>query len=370
MDRDKIIIRTSVVGIVTNLLLAGFKAFVGLLAGSIAIIMDAVNNLSDVLSSVITIAGTKLSARPADAKHPFGYGRIEYLTAIVIAIIVLIAGASSLIESIKKIFYPTEPTYTIATLIIIVVAILVKVILGLYVKRKGQQLKSDALIASGADALFDSIITLATLVSAGIMLIWQVNVDGIFGTLISLVIIKAGIEMLGSPISQLLGKGVPREIYETLRSNVLDYPEVHGVFDIILNYYGPNVIIGSLHINVLDTMNSRDIHRLTRTITLDILNKNGIIVTIGIYAINTHGEQAEIQKKVMSAVSGMEKVESLHAFYYYEDKKLVTLDVVPNSYVHDDNAFREMIQKELKALYPNFEFDILIDHNYLEKEDK
>jgi cobalt-zinc-cadmium resistance protein czcD len=246
----------------------------------------------------------------------------------------------------------------------------VKVILGLYVKRKGQQLKSDALIASGADALFDSIITLATLISAGIMLIWQVNVDGIFGTLISLVIIKAGIEMLGSPISQLLGKGVPREIYETLRSNVLDYPEVYGVFDIILNYYGPNVIIGSLHINVLDTMTSRDIHRLTRTITLDMLNKNGIIVTIGIYAINTHGEQAEIQKKVMSAVSGMENVGSLHAFYYYEDKKLVTLDVVPHSYVHDDNAFREMIQKELKALYPNFEFDIIIDHNYLEKEDK
>jgi len=125
-ERNKEIIRTSVVGIAANVLLAGFKAVVGAIAGSVAIIMDAVNNLSDALSSVITIVGTKLSARPADGKHPFGYGRIEYFSAIVISIIVLIAGVSSLIESVKKIFNPTEPNYTTFTLVVIVVAILVE----------------------------------------------------------------------------------------------------------------------------------------------------------------------------------------------------------------------------------------------------
>lgn len=290
MDRDKIIIRTSLIGVLANLFLAAFKSAVGFLSGSVAIAMDAVNNLSDVLSSVITIAGTKLSARPADSKHPFGYGRVEYFRAIVISIIVLIAGVVSLIESIMKIFNPTEPTYTTVTLvIIIIVSIVVKIVLGLYVKRKGELLQSDA--------LFDSVVTLATLVSAGIMLIWQINIDGIFGTLISLVIVKAGIEMLGSPISQLLGKGVTREIYEKLSSNILEYSEGHGVFDIILNYYGPNIIIGSLHINVLDTLSAREIHRLTRTVTEDMLQKYGIIVTVGIYAINTQGEQARYKRR-------------------------------------------------------------------------
>ncbi len=150
------IIRTSIIGIVANVLLATFKAVVGILANSVAIIMDAVNNLSDALSSVITIIGAKLSTRPADREHPFGYGRIEYFSAIIIAIIVLSAGITSLIESVKKIFNPTEPSYTTTTLIVIVVAIVVKIVLGLYVKRQGKNLKSDALIASGSDALFDA----------------------------------------------------------------------------------------------------------------------------------------------------------------------------------------------------------------------
>ena len=163
MSRSSQIIRTSVIGIAANVLLAAFKSVVGIIAGSVAIVMDAVNNLSDALSSVITIIGTKLSQRPADRKHPFGFGRIEYFSAIIIAVIVLSAGISSLIESVKKIIEPTHPSYTTATLIVIVVAIAVKLVLGFYVKRKGKQLSSDALVASGSDALFDAIITTATL---------------------------------------------------------------------------------------------------------------------------------------------------------------------------------------------------------------
>ncbi|MCR5064655.1 MAG: cation diffusion facilitator family transporter, partial [Bacteroidales bacterium] len=165
MDRSGRIIRTSIIGIAANVLLAAFKATVGLLASSVAIVMDAVNNLSDALSSVITIIGANLSTRPADRKHPFGYGRIEYFSAIIIAVIVLSAGVTSLIESVKKIFAPTTPSYTTTTLIVIIVAIVVKLLLGWYVKKQGTKLKSDALIASGSDALFDAVITLATLVS-------------------------------------------------------------------------------------------------------------------------------------------------------------------------------------------------------------
>ena len=206
MNRSSQIIRTSWIGIITNVLLASFKAVVGILASSVAIVMDAVNNLSDALSSVITIVGTKLSQRPADHKHPFGFGRIEYFSAIIIAVIVLSAGITSLIESVKKIFDPTEPSYTTTTLIVIVVAIVVKLVLGQYVKKMGEQLKSDALIASGADALFDAIITLATLVSAGVMRLWGVSLDGILGALISVVIIKAGIEMMIETLNDIIGQ--------------------------------------------------------------------------------------------------------------------------------------------------------------------
>ena len=232
-DRSTQIIRTSWIGIAANVLLAAFKAGVGIVASSVAIVMDAVNNLSDALSSVITIVGTKLSQRPADRKHPFGFGRIEYFSAIIIAVIVFSAGITSLIESVKKIFHPTEPSYTTVTLVVIVVAIAVKILLGLYVKRKGTQLKSDALIASGSDALFDAIITLATLVSAGIMLLWNISIDGYLGTLISLVIIKAGIEMLASPVNELLGTSIPAQLTAEIQPLV---PEMQVVVVVDHNY--------------------------------------------------------------------------------------------------------------------------------------
>ena len=241
MNRSQKIIRTSIIGIVANVLLAAFKAVVGVLANSVAIIMDAVNNLSDALSSVITIVGTKLSERPADREHPFGFGRVEYFSAIIIAVIVLSAGITSLIESVKKIFEPTEPEYTTVTLIVIIVAIVVKLILGMFVKKQGEQLNSDALIASGSDALFDAVITLATLISAGIMLLWNISLDGILGALISVVIIKAGFEMLASPINELLGARISQDLLKDIKKEVSDFEDVHGVYDIILHNYGPNV---------------------------------------------------------------------------------------------------------------------------------
>ena len=366
MNRSQKIIRTSVIGIIANVLLAAFKATVGMLASSVAIVMDAVNNLSDALSSVITIIGTKLSERPADREHPFGYGRIEYFSAIIIAIIVLSAGITSLIESVKKIFEPTEPTYTTVTLVVIVVAIVMKLALGQFVKRQGQQLKSDALIASGADALFDAVITLATLLSAGIMLLWNVSIDGILGALISLVIIKAGIEMIASPVNGLPGARVSPELVRDIRQEVLAFEGVHGVFDIILHNYGPNVMIGSLHVNVYDTMNAHEIHGLTRSISELMYQRHGIIMTVGVYAIAT-GEtrRAELQNTVMQTLSKHQEIVQVHGFYYFEKEHRISVDVVPDISVRDEAALAASLTTEVKALVPE-EVTILVDHNYSE----
>lgn len=367
MNRSQEIIRTSWIGIATNLLLAGFKAAVGIVSSSVAIVMDAVNNLSDALSSVITIVGTKLSQRPADRKHPFGFGRIEYFSAIIIAVIVLSAGITSLIESVKKIFDPTEPEYTTTTLIIIVVAIVVKLVLGQYVKRKGEQLKSDALIASGADALFDAIITLATLISAGVMLLWNVSLDGILGALISLVIIKAGIEMLASPINELLGTSIPAELSKEIMKEVSEFEGVHGVFDLILHNYGPDVKIGSLHINVYDTMSAHAIHGLTRKISTYMFEQHGIIMTVGVYAIATgNNRHAALQSQVMQTLAAHKEIVQVHGFLYLENERMLSVDVVPDISVHDDAALVDKLTNEIQPLAPDMQIIIVIDHNYCE----
>ena len=348
-------------------MLAAFKAVVGILASSVAIVMDAVNNLSDALSSVITIVGTKLSERPADREHPFGFGRIEYFSAIIIAVIVLSAGITSLIESVKKIFEPTEPEYTTVTLVVIIAAIVVKLVLGQYVKRQGEQLKSDALTASGADALFDAVITLATLVSAGIMLLWHVSIDGILGTLISLVIIKAGIEMLSSPINELLGAKIPQELVHDIKQEVSAFDGVHGVYDIILHNYGPNVLIGSLHINVYDTMSAHEIHGLTRKITMQMIERRGIIMTVGVYAIATgENRHAKLQTQVMQTLAAHKDIIQVHGFYYSEKEHMLSVDVVPDISVHDETAFVTKLTSEIQPLVPDMQVVIVIDHNYSE----
>ena len=367
MDRSSQIIRTSVIGIVANVLLAAFKAVVGIIASSVAIVMDAVNNLSDALSSVITIIGTKLSQRPADRKHPFGFGRIEYFSAIIIAVIVLSAGITSLIESVKKIIEPTEPSYTTATLIVIVVAIVVKLLLGWYVKKKGKQLKSDALVASGSDALFDAIITTATLVSAGVMLIWGFSLDGILGALISVVIIKAGIEMLASPVNELLGARVSPDLVKEIKQEVMGIDGVRGVFDIILHNYGPDVMIGSLHISVLDTMSAHEIHGLTRKISTLMYEKHGIIMTVGIYAVATgENQRADLQSKVMKALAAHKELVQVHGFLYSEKDRMLSVDVVPDISCHDDVALCKQLTEEVQALVPDLQVGIVIDHNYSE----
>ena len=368
-DRAYQIIRTSWIGIIANVLLAGFKAAVGILASSVAIVMDAVNNLSDALSSVITIVGTKLSQRPADRKHPFGFGRIEYFSAIIIAVIVLSAGITSLIESVKKIFDPTEPSYTTTTLVVIVVAIVVKLILGQYVKRKGEQLKSDALIASGSDALFDAVITLATLISAGVMLLWGVSLDGILGALISLVIIKAGTEMLVSPVNELLGTSITVDFAKQIQKEVSDFEGVHGVFDLILHNYGPDVKIGSLHINVYDTMSAHEIHGLTRKITMYMIERHNIIMTVGVYAIATgENRRAELQSKVIQTLAAHKDIVQVHGFYFSEKEKYLSVDVVPDVTVHDDAAFVRQLLTEIQPLVPETQVDIIVDHNYSEND--
>ena len=360
--REKTIVRTSVIGIVTNLLLVGFKAFVGLMSNSIAIILDAVNNLSDALSSVVTIIGAKLGAKQPDKKHPLGYGRIEYLSSMIVAALVLYAGITSLVESIKKIFHPEAADYGTVTLVIISVAIVVKLLLGLYVKKQGKKVNSGALAASGSDAMFDAILSASVLASAIVYLVWGVSLEAYVGVIIAGFIIKAGIEMMIETLNDIIGKREDAEITKELKQIICEEEAVLGAYDVTLFNYGPNKNYGSVHVELPDTLTVDEVDRITRRIQTNVFHKTGIILTgIGVYSYNTsNDEAAQMRNRIQQTVLSHEWALQMHGFYADTEQKTLRFDVVMSFDVDRKEAL-ETLYQEIRGLYPDYEILIVPD---------
>ncbi|MCQ2227843.1 MAG: cation diffusion facilitator family transporter [Bacteroidales bacterium] len=366
-DRQQEIVRTGYLGIATNVVVATFKAIVGVVAGSMAIVLDAVNNLADALSSVITIIGVKLAGRPADDKHPFGYGRIEYFAAVIIATIILIAGGTSLVESVKGILEPTEQEYTVVGLSIIAASIVVKYGLGLYTKRKGKQLSSDALISSGTESMFDSVVSLATIISAGILLATGYSIDCWLAAIISCIIIKTGIEMLMSPINELLGMRTDPELTSSIKSKVREIEGVRGVYDVVLHDYGPEQKVGALHVEVDDTMSAIQLHHLTRMIQKTMRREFGIFFTVGFYAHHQEGTEASLEEaKVRRYVTSLDGVLGMHGFYVNHAEKLLSFDIVYSFKVKQPISLRQGVAEWLQNDYASYDITIGLDRNYSE----
>ena len=360
--REKTIVRTSVIGIVTNLLLVGFKAFVGLMSNSIAIILDAVNNLSDALSSVVTIIGAKLGAKQPDKKHPLGYGRIEYLSSMIVAALVLYAGITSLVESIKKIFHPEAADYGTVTLVIISVAIVVKLLLGLYVKKQGKKVNSGALAASGSDAMFDAILSASVLASAIVYLVWGVSLEAYVGVIIAGFIIKAGIEMMIETLNDIIGKREDAEITKELKQIICEEEAILGVYDVTLFNYGPNKNYGSVHVELPDTLTVDEVDRITRRIQTNVFHKTGVILTgIGVYSYNTsNDEAAQMRNRIQQTVLSHEWALQMHGFYADTEQKTLRFDVVMSFDVDRKEAL-ETLYQEIRGLYPDYEILIVPD---------
>ncbi|MCR5150008.1 MAG: cation diffusion facilitator family transporter [Clostridiales bacterium] len=360
--REKAIVKTSIIGIVTNIFLVIFKAFVGLVSNSIAVILDAVNNLSDALSSVVTIVGAKLAARQPDKKHPLGHGRVEYLSSVIVATLVLYAGITSLTESVKKIIHPEAADYSAVSIIIISVAIIVKILLGMYVKKQGKAVNSGALAASGSDAIFDAVISASVLASAVIYLIWGISLEPYVGVIISGFIIKAGIEIMIETLNDIIGKREDAETIKELKKIICEEDCVLGAYDVTLFNYGPNKYYGSVHVELPDTMNVDDVDRITRRIQTDVYQKTGIILTgIGVYSFNTSdNEAAKIRNTIQKAVMSHDWALQMHGFYTDTEKKTIRFDVVV-SFDIDRKEAMDALYKEVNALYPDYETLIITD---------
>ncbi len=370
VSREKTIVKTSIIGMIANVFLAGFKAVIGLMTNSIAIVLDAVNNISDAGSSLITIIGTKLASREPDKKHPFGYGRIEYLSAMIISVIVLYAGVTSFAESVKQIINPETPDYNAVSLIIVAVAVAVKILLGRYVKGVGVKVNSDSLINSGEDAKLDSIISASTLVAAGIFLIFHVALEAWLGAIISVVIIKSGIEMLRETISKILGERNDQELARAIHDTVLSFPEVQGAYDLVMNNYGPDKWNGSIHIEVPDTYSADQLDQLLREITMKVLGEHHVILTaIGVYSVNTKDEEViRAKKQVEEIVFSHEHVRQMHGFYLLRDQKTMRFDIVISFDAKNRRDVCNQVIADVQKAFPDYELQVVMDTDFSEGE--
>lgn len=364
-NREKLVVKTGIIGTAVNVILAIIKIIVGLGANSISIVSDAVNNLSDAVSSVITIIAMKLAARPADKKHPYGFGRIEYLSGSIISAIVLIAGSQFFISSFKRILNPLATDFSGLSILFIIIAIATKLVLGSYTKRMGKKVNSPSLKASGADALYDAIMSSVTLISAIISKFAGISIDGYVGVLIALFIIYSGIQMMKETISSILGERVDKELVQDIKNEILEYKPILGAYDFILHNYGPTSMLGSVNVELPDYLNIKEAYLCLQEVQRVIYQKFGVYLVLGIYSVNTYNSEiAKIEKKVRDIVISYKYVLQIHAFIVDTAKEVLSFDAVFDFDNKDDEKLKKEIEERLRVEYPGYKIIIQVDKDY------
>lgn len=366
-NRLKMILKASIVAIIVNVSLGIFKAIVGMLSHSIAITMDAVNNFTDAASSMITIFSAKFAGKDADKKHPFGYGRTEYLGTLIIAGLILYAGLTAFMESFKLILHPQEPTYATILLVIIAVAVIVKIGLALYIVKVGKETNSDSLVASGKEAMADIAISIATLFAALLYIFANIKVEAWLGAVIAIVIINSGVETLKETIGKILGTPADPELVRNIKKAIIEHDGVEGAYDLILHNYGPDSYLASVHIAVKDTILANQFDEISRTLQDDILNEfNVYLSAIGMYCVNTHeDEKMAIYEKVHEIATRNEFVRQIHGFYV-DDKKKMRFDLVVSLDAKDRRKVYELVMQEIKKEYPEYQISAGLDIDFNE----
>lgn len=367
-SRIKAVLKTSVVGIVMNVLLASFKTAIGLLINSIAILSDGINNFADATSSLITIIATFFAGKDPDKKHPFGYGRLEYLSSLAIGGLIFYAGIASFVEAVKAIIAKETSDYSNVTLFIVAVAVVVKLLLGLYTKKKGEQVNSDALVASGKDAMLDSIISLSTIVAAIIYIFAGISLEAWLAAIISILIMKAGVETLKDTVSKILGE--PGDVHQVIdvKKTIASFEGVNGAYDLVINDYGPGKTLASVHIEVDDNMSADDLDRLTRHITDKVRDEHGVYLTaIGVYSKTlTDNEAIELERAIRKVALECEMVKGLHGFYVNKEEKDIRFDLVISLAGGNRRVYYNKACETIKALYPEYSFVVGMDMDFNE----
>ncbi len=365
MNREKEIIKTSIVGIIGNILLVIAKIIIGIIASSISIIVDGINNLTDAISSIVTILGVKLSSKEPTKKHPYGYGRIEFLSSSIIGLIILFAGVMAIYESIKSLIDKEESNYSIYSLIILGIAIVIKLALGLYFRHKAKITNSDALKASSLDALFDALLSTSALVAAIISYFAGLYLEGYVGILIGLFIIRSAFEVLKESVSKIIGEKQDSEFLNEITKSILEVDEVKGVYDLIINNYGVDRNIGSVHVEVRDDISAKEIQELERNIAYLCYIKFKTIMTVGIYASNVLTEDERvIKEKVLNVVSNFSEVIQSHGFYVNLNKKIISIDIIISYKTTNSDIVYANVKEALEKEFGDYDIHLVLDKDY------
>ena len=364
--REGIIAGTSGLGIIVNLLIAAIKVILGLLANSIAIISEGVNNASDALTSVLTLVGTKLAGKKPDKKHPFGYGRIEYLTSLIIAIAILITGFEMITSSVKLIFNPEPMDISIAALLAVAISAVIKFFLGVYTIKQGKKADSGALTAVGLDCRNDSFVSIVTIASAIIFLVFDFSIDAYVGIFTSLIILKAGFEVLKDTVSELLGKPGDEELAAKLYREIRSTEGVLGAADMMLHNYGPDAYSGSVNIEMDHEMTVGEIYEILHALQLRIMYEHKVTMVFGIYAVdNDHEEVKRIRKAVADFVLAHEHVKSFHAVYLDPNSPKIYCDLIVDYDLRDWDALREEFAAYMAEQFPENEIVLTVETEFV-----
>lgn len=364
--RQGVVMATSAVGIIVNVLLASVKVAIGVLANSIAVISEGINNATDSLSSVITMVGAKLSNKRPTKKHPFGYGRIEYITSLIIAGLIIATAVELLKSSIKLIIEPQDLTVNTLTLIIIAASALVKLWLAWYTIKKGKQVNSGILVAMGTDSRNDCIVSAVTIVSAVVFIVFRFSVDAYAGIITSLFIFKAGFDILKDTLANLLGQPVEKETADELYSIIRSTPGVLNAADMILHNYGPDRYSGSVNIEMDHQMTVEQLYSTIHKLQLDIMHQKGITMVFGIYAVDRdHSEIKQMRQQIANYVRGKEHVISYHALYLEPQTNVIYVDLVVDYELKDWNRLRTDFTEYMHGLYPDNKIELTIETEYV-----
>lgn len=366
--RARYALLAGVVGIISNIFLFIIKLIVGTIFQSIAVTADAINNLTDAGSSIITLVGFSISSKPADEKHPYGHARAEYITGFVVSVVILLLGFELIKTSFQKILSPSPINFSYLTIIVLLTSIFVKLWQGLFNKNLGRRINSTALIATGQDSMNDVISTTAVLVATVFARIMDIQIDGYMGIAVSLFIIYSGIQLIVETLNPLLGLAPDAELVSDIEKEILDYDGVLGLHDLVVHSYGPDKHFATVHVEVSANGDLLESHDLIDIIERDISNKFNVNLVIHMDPIVTDDERInDLRKQVNDIIMNIDPKLSMHDFRVglgTTHSNLIFDICVPTPYQTSDKVLRELIDHEIKKIDSTFHCVITLDRNY------
>ena len=364
--------RAGIIGILVNILLAIAKLMVGIISGAVSIIADALNNLMDGASSIVTLAGFKLAEKPADEEHPFGHARSEYLAGLVVAMMIFVVGYELVISSVKKIMNPADINFSIPTAVVLVLSIIVKIALSAYYKKVGNEIASKTLMAASIDSRNDVVMTSAVFLSGIIEFVFKIRIDGFVGLVVAIFIIYSGITLAKETVSPLLGEGINEELKDILEDYILSCPKVVGCHDLIVHDYGPNHRFASIHVEMDKAEDPLVCHEIIDDMEEECMRSHGVHLVIHYDPIVTDDPEVErLKQLVITILHVRDERISIHDFRMVQGQgheNLIFDVLLPQDLKGDEKNIKKSVDHALntiepKTYYTKITFDTAFVHN-------